>query len=180
MLSTYREKATSVVVTQKEFLLYSPPYITISVRLPYLFSFKKEMRLSLAAVVCVLLWANAAAFAPLSSVSVSRHVSLSVSAVSDLSVDAIGDMGFRELQNECKSRGLSSEGTTATLRSRIREAIGPPMDPFSHEAIQEQEQPSEVRLRNIVVTVTGENDSKILILTLSLLSGTRQFEHGWY
>jgi hypothetical protein len=76
-----------------------------------------------------------------------------VSAVtdSDLSLDAIGDMGFRELQNECKSRGLSFEGTTATLRSRIREAIGrPAMDPSSHDEeeeaiIQEQTPSSEVQ-----------------------------------
>lgn len=91
------------------------------------------MRFSLAAVV--ILWAYAAAFAPLSSVP--RHFSRSVAAVNDLSIDAIGNMSFRELQNECKSRGLPSEGTTATLRSRIRESIGPPVDPFSHEAIEE-------------------------------------------
>ena len=112
------------------------------------------MRFSLAAVFS--LWAYAAAFAPFASVPC--HVSRSAAAVKDHSIDAIGDMTFRELQNECKSRGLSSEGTTATLRSRIRESIGRPVDPFTNEVFEE--------VRDIISKTNKYNDMQLSLFSL--------------
>jgi hypothetical protein len=141
---SHKKTTHQFVDTEKRFLCGQ--HRSIPFHLFVSFHYKRKMRFSLAAVAS--LWAYAAAFAPLSSVP--RHVSRSVAAVKDLSIDAIGDMTFRELQNECKSRGLSSEGTTATLRSRIRESIGPPVDPFSHEVFEEVRNILRKRTRTMI------------------------------
>lgn len=92
------------------------------------------MRLSAAALVLFL--ANAYAFAPPPLARRSAHT-LGVLAVAEeteqvLTVEDIGEMSFRELQNKCRERGLPPDGTTATLRARIREYICP-ADPFTGE-----------------------------------------------
>lgn len=97
------------------------------------------MRLSVAALVLFL--ANASAFAPLAArsgrapphtLSVLAEDTVTTTSELLLTLEDIGEMTFRELQNECRERGLSPEGTTATLRARIREQVCP-ADPFTGE-----------------------------------------------
>lgn len=93
------------------------------------------MRCSVAALA-LLLVTHASAFAP-PPIAPSRHRALLSNLAlapdtDELSVEAIGDLSFRELQSECRERGLSPEGTTGALRARIREVICP-VDPFTGE-----------------------------------------------
>lgn len=94
---------------------------------------RRKMKASLAAVV--VLCGHVAAFAPRSSAHKGYSLLMATKQDTPVSVNEIGSMSFRELQNECKSLGLSPEGTTATLRSRLRESIAGPVDPFDHELI---------------------------------------------
>ena len=110
------------------------------------------MRLSVAALVFFL--ANAGAFAP--PPSARRPLSLAVLAedVDVLTLDAIGGMSFRELQHACREHGLSPEGTTGALRSRIRQVICP-VDPFTGEEDCPVPEVSSIRT-HIVFECTNE------------------------
>lgn len=46
------------------------------------------------------------------------------SSPESLNYDGVKNLTFRELQRECKERGLAATGNTATLRSRLLDAIG--------------------------------------------------------
>lgn len=98
---------------------------------------RSTMRLSIAAWVLFLAH-NAGAFVPSSPRRLSQHTLSVLAAPSTkeeeqtdvLTLEHVANMSFRELQHECSERGLPSEGTTATLRARIREYICP-VDPFT-------------------------------------------------
>ena len=47
-----------------------------------------------------------------------------VSSESDLDYATVKNLPFRQLQKECKERGLPAVGNTATLRTRLYEALG--------------------------------------------------------
>lgn len=46
------------------------------------------------------------------------------SAQADLDFNGVNKLSFRELQKNCKDRGLPASGNTAALRRRLLEAIG--------------------------------------------------------